>query len=134
LNQVYTDLGLTPPGDNASYTISAKDYSLFFRVLYNATYLNDTDSEKALSILSQVTFASGLVAGLPSGTVVAHKYGEYVNGNNDHVDSIELHDCGIIYSKKSPYLLCVMTKGQNLNGLQDVIASISKLVYTDIYK
>ena len=132
LNRTYTDLGLTAPEENAAYTISPKDYSLFFRVLYNATYLSRANSEKALTLLSQTTFKDGLVAGLPSGTTVAHKFGEHVNGTGSTVTSMELHDCGIVYAQGGPYLLCVMTKGQTLDGLEATITGISKMVYQDV--
>jgi hypothetical protein len=135
LNDFYTELGVHGPveGSSASlYTISATDYSLFFRILYNGTYLSDDTSEKALSILSKSTYADGLIAGLPAGSLVAHKYGEHVNGTADHIDSVELHDCGIAYVKNGPYLLCVMTKGTSLPGLQATIAHISKMIYDDV--
>ena len=132
LNQIYSDLGLQTPQTAATYTISANDYSLFFRVLYNATYLDAANSEKALSILSQATFANGLVAGLPAGTVVAHKFGERINGSGDRIDSVELHDCGIVYYSHNPYILCVMTKGKDLKTLSSTISGISKIVYNNI--
>ena len=132
LTQVYTDLGLAGPKINSVYTISIKDYSLFFRVLYNSSYLSRESSEKALSILSKTTFNDGIVKGLPSDIVVAHKYGEHVNGTGDQIDSIELHDCGIIYNKSGPYMLCVMTKGKTLASLSDTIGGISKIIYDDI--
>ena len=129
LNQVYQNLGLPQPSPDGGYTISANDYSLFFRVLYNATYLSKDDSEKALSILSTATWKDGLVASLPDGTIIAHKYGEHVNGQGDTIDSVELHDCGIVYPKNGPYLLCVMTKGKTVSNLTDVISHISKMIY-----
>ena len=132
LNRVYTDLGLTAPVGTTAYTISAKDYSLFFRVLYNATYLSRANSEKALSLLSEATFKDGLVSGMPAGTVVAHKFGEHVVGTGSTITSVELHDCGIVYVPNGPYLLCVMTKGPALGGLETAIAGISKLVYADV--
>lgn len=129
LTRVYTDLGLEAPSDATPYTISSKDYSLFFRVLYNATYLSRANSEKALTLLSQATFKDGLVAGLPTGTTVAHKFGEHVIGTGSTATSVELHDCGIVYVPGGPYLLCVMTKGPSLAGLESVVSGISKLVY-----
>ena len=133
IDQVFNDLNIPgPTGDGSSYEISAKDYSFFFRVLYNSTYLSRTNSEKALSLLSQATFKDGLVAGMPAGTTVAHKFGEHVIGTSTTISSVELHDCGIVYVPNGPYLLCVMTKGPSLGGLQNTIASISKLVYADV--
>jgi hypothetical protein len=131
LDEVYTDFGLKGPGDSDNYEISAKDYSLFFRILFNATYLNRQYSEKALSLLSQSTFTSGLVSGLPRGTIVAHKFGEHVlNDGSGNQTGIELHDCGIIYGKPQ-FLLCVMTRGQKVEDLEQTIKDITSLVYKE---
>ncbi len=128
LSQVYTELGLEGPQADSTYTISAKNYSLFFRILYNGTYLSDTLSERALSLLSKTTFKDGLVGGVPAGTLVAHKYGEHINSTNDKIESIELHDCGYVYDKNGPYLLCVMTRGTNYDALSSLIQEISHRV------
>ena len=132
LNDVYTELGMHGPGDDFSYTISTKDYALFFRILYNGTYITSESSEKALSLLSKATFKDGLVAGVPSGTVVAHKFGEHVNGTGNQIDSIELHDCGLVYPSNGPYLLCVMTKGKSLDSLKGFISTVSKMAYETV--
>jgi hypothetical protein len=132
LNGVYADLGLKAPKEGTTFTISAEDYSLFFRILFNGTYLSDANSEKALSILSKAVFADGLVAGLPKDTVVAHKFGEHINNAGEQVTSIELHDCGFVYVNQGPYLLCVMTRGKSLEGVQNTISGISKLVYSSL--
>lgn len=48
LNGVYTALGIPDPGDNsAEYKISARMQTLFFRILYNATYLSSEYSERS---------------------------------------------------------------------------------------
>ncbi len=86
LSGVYGELGLSGPESGERYTISAADYSVFFRIMYNGTYLSDASSEKALSILSRATFMDGLAAGVPSGTVVAHKFGEHVEGADGRVE------------------------------------------------
>ncbi len=133
LDAVYNALNIANPDTvSGTFTISPRTYSLFFRILYSATYLNDDMSEKALSILSQATFKDGLVAGLPSKLVVAHKFGEYVVTNSSNqMQGVELHDCGIVYYPTNPYFLCVMTKGSNLPQLENTIKNISSLVYND---
>ena len=70
LNEIYSDLGIVIPTDGSPFQISAKTYSEFFRILYNATYLNAQYSEKALQLLSATSFNEGLIAGVPSSTVV----------------------------------------------------------------
>ena len=129
LDSIYNALNIENPEGNNNFTISPRTYSLFLRILYSATYLNVADSEKALSILSETTFNDGLVAGVPKGTIVAHKFGEHIVAQNGQAPQIELHDCGIIYYPKNPYLLCIMTKGSGLNNLEEAIKNISGIVY-----
>ena len=131
LDQVYKDLKIPAPEDSGPpYTISPRQYSLFFRILYNSTYLSRQLSEKAMSILAQAEYSNGLVAGLPKNVTVAHKFGEHVNGNPQKgIDSVELHDCGVVYGPNLPYFLCVMTTGKTIDGLESTIKDISQEVY-----
>lgn len=134
LTEVYTDLGVHVPSSASVDFLSAKSYSYFFRVLYNATYLNRSLSEKALQLLSEPDFPQGITAGVPANITVAQKFGERsIFGPIDHRETgSELHDCGIIYYPKHPYLLCIMTKGYNFTDLTSVIQDISRLTYQDI--
>jgi len=127
ITQVHNDLGIEVADKNtASNFISVKTYASLFRVLYNASYLNREMSEKALGILSQAAFNDGLAAGIPADINVANKYG--ITGSYESGDR-QLHDCGIIYYPNNPYLLCIMTRGNNSQELAAVIAEISSLVY-----
>ncbi len=123
----YKDLGLKlPVMSNGEYYIRVKDYASFFRVLYNASYLTKTSSEKALSILARSTFNEGLRGGVPSTIPVASKFGERIWENtNEH----QMHDCGIVYYPGHPYLLCVMTKGKSFESLEKTISGVSRLIY-----
>lgn len=132
LNNVYNDLSIPQPnsGSSEGYTLTALEYSRFFRILYNGTLdLSWAHSEQILENLSQSTFTSGLVAGVPNTVPVAHKFGEHVTESQGKPSSIELSDCGIIYSPSKPYFLCVMTEGKDQTALANVIAQISKFVY-----
>ena len=129
LNDIYGELGVLIHKEGNTYVISARTYSLFFRTLYNATFLNQGMSEEALKILSKAEFKDGLVAGVPSDINVAHKFGQYATVRNGKVTSVEAHDCGIIYHIKSPYLLCVMTRGNDTKQLEEIIQQISRLTY-----
>lgn len=131
LDSIYNALNIENPNGKNDFTISPRAYSLFLRILYSSTYLNQANSEKALDILSKASFNDGLVALLPKEIVIAHKYGEYIVQQNNMPEQIELHDCGIIYYPKNPYLLCIMTKGKDLNSLKFIIQNISSLVYQD---
>ena len=128
---VYNDFRLppTPEGPVTDY-MTAKSYSVIFRALYNASYLTRTLSQRALQLLTRTGFTKGLVAGVPKGTVVAHKFGEHTYSLSDGTPvSRELHDCGIVYYPDHPYLLCIMTKGKDFPALESVISGISSLVY-----
>ncbi|MDB5237851.1 MAG: hypothetical protein JWM46_121 [Candidatus Kaiserbacteria bacterium] len=136
LSEVFTDLGLPVPseGQNVQY-LSTKLYAYFFRVLYNATYLDREYSQKALSLLSQSGFTVGIKAGVPSGTTVADKFGERsVLDTAGSLQSRELHDCGIVYKPGSPYLICVMSRstGSSFDAMAKNIADLSALVYKNI--
>lgn len=111
--------------------LSVKQYASFFRILYNATFLNNKMSEYALWLLANTTYNDGIKAGIPTTVKLSHKFGErfFIN-----TDTKQLHDCGIIYKDNQPYILCVMTKGKDLKQMTKIIASISKLVYTHLDK
>ena len=128
---LFNILGIKSYNPDADLLISPKQYSLFFRIIYNATFLSSDASEKALELLSKTTFNDGLVAGVPAGTTVSHKFGLYAVSKNNNVADIELHDCGIVYYKTNPYFLCIMTDGNSLSELESVIKNISSVVYKD---
>ncbi len=130
--EVHTDLGLPNPADGGDYKITAKEYAILLRVLYNATYLSRADSEKALQILSQAKYDPGLVAGIPTGTAIAQKYGEAIDDAASSNPEIVLSDCGIIYHSSHPFILCAMTKGKDLNNLNQALETISKTVWDQV--
>jgi beta-lactamase class A len=131
LDEVFSDLGIQVPSEG-DYQISTKTYALFFRILYNSTYLDRSSSEWALQLLNNSEFEYGLRASIPANIKIAHKYG--IDAPSGTGTNLLLHDCGIIYKSQSPYLLCIMTKGHNAQGLSDMISGISNLVYADIGK
>jgi len=130
--QTFSDLKISLREDPNSVQdfMTAKEFSYFLRVLYNATYINKVYSEKAMEMLSKVEYNQGILSGLPENVAVSHKFG-YANVGDDNKQR-ELHDCGIVYKKDKPYLVCIMTKSEsNLDKMQNVIADISSTFYTD---
>lgn len=126
IKKVHQDLDLIYPDSNTPEDyISVKSYAGLFRVLYNSTYLNREMSEKALNYLTKSDFHLGIEAGVPKNTVLALKFGI----RDIQTDMMQMHDCGIIYDLKKPYLLCIMTKGNNQNKLIKIIKDVSELIY-----
>lgn len=128
MNDVYRDLGMTEvvratnPIDDV---LSPRDNATAYRVLYNATYLTPSNSRSAIKLLLGDTFRKGVIAGLPKGVRYAGKYGERSFGGTR-----QLHDCGIVYYPKHPYIICIMTRGSDYGVLSGALKKIS----ADIYK
>jgi hypothetical protein len=87
-----------------------------------------------MELLTETKFKQGLVAGVPAGVRVAHKFGLFSVLDPvtvGQVNSRQLHDCGIVYKKNDPYLLCVMTKSNaDLPTITGFIKNISETVYS----
>jgi hypothetical protein len=129
---VFSDLGLVPPQkDDIGDTMSPKEYSIFFRILYNGNYLGAAFSQLALNTLSSTSFKDALVAGTPINTTISHKFGYRILKDSTDINKEirELHDCGIIYNPNRPYFLCVMTKGDNDQNLKNTIKDIANISY-----
>jgi len=109
LEDVYIHLGMddiidalkrAPEASAADNRITAKRYSVFYRSLYNATYLTPEYSNRFLEILRDVP-REHLSAGLPADVVFAHKTGI-------RTDERVWADSGVVYLSGRPYLLTVM--------------------------
>lgn len=129
IDRITLDLGVeTATEATPEDFMSVKGYSGLFRILYNASYLEKNLSEKALEILSRTEFTKGIVSGVPKSIKVSHKFGE--RELSDQVK--QLHDCGIVYHPKKPYLVCIMTRGDDFSKLSSTIGDISKMIYTSV--
>ena len=125
---VFTDLKLPAPDLHAKdYKLSVEEYTKFMRVLYASTYLNAKNSEYALTLLSQGAFKEGFLKQLPANAIVSHKFGEF-----SMPEEKQLHESGIFYVNNHPYLLTVMTRGNDVRKLPEVLSDISKYIYDSI--
>jgi beta-lactamase class A len=123
--QLFTDLGLEKPDrSSGNYALSAHDFSKFMVVLYNSSYLTPKYSQYALKLLTKCTFNKGMTRKLPAGVMVAHKFGE----QSEFPDS-DLSESGIVYSKDKAYLVTIMTHGENMDRLSDLISNLSQEIY-----
>lgn len=134
IHQTFSDLGVdisdannNPNGD----IITVKAYASFFRILYNASYLNPEMSDRALSLLETVSYKTAINSPIPQSIKVSHKYGERYF---EDTGVKQFHDCGIVYLPGKPYLICIMTRGKNFDKLTTTISDISKIIYDDISK
>jgi len=128
IQKLFTDIGLEAPSMYAKqYLFTPRQYSLFFRTIYNAAYLTIKDSEFAGELLSQTDFKDGIVKGLPSNVRLMHKFAEAGNQFEK-----QLHETGIIYLNSNPYLLSIMIKGKDNAQLSKLIGEISAAVYQEM--
>ena len=126
LRDLYKVLGVeTDVLTRVTGTMSVKSFSTFYRILFNASYLNRESSEKILRILNSAEYKKALVGGVPAGIKVAHKFGEGGAMGGER----QLQDCGIVYYPGNPYLLCVMAKGGSIESLEGFIRDVSAFVY-----
>ena len=125
-NQLFLDLKIPAPPSNGEFFITSADFSKFFRVLYNGTYLHPKYSEWGLRLLTTSTFKEGLQKGVDSTITIAHKFGERIIGNK-----IQFHEFGIVYINDNPYLIGIMSKGSSLNQLIEIAAEISRITFSE---
>ena len=130
LGEVLDNMDINNNPNEEGNFLTVHGYSGFFRILYNASYLNREMSEKALQLLSLQDFPLGISAGVPEGIKVAAKFGEIVPANKN--EDVQLHEFGVIYHPKNHYILGIMTRGHDFAHQAEVIRDISKLIYSEV--
>lgn len=126
--ETLASMGLAKSEGRSDDFLSVKRYASFYRALYNASFLSKEMSQKALDLLTRTVFHEGIDDGVPPEALVAHKYGIRRDGN-----TVQLHDCGIVYHPRTPYLLCVMTRGDGNDPLAAIIQEVSAMVYNEVH-
>jgi beta-lactamase class A len=127
--ELYTLLGVDPALiTDPAKTLTVKQYSMFFRILFNASFLSREHSEYALELLAKASYGHGIRSVTPQTIIVASKFGERSLGS----ELTQFHECAIVYYPNHPYLLCVMTRGADTQELIKVIESIATHVYKEI--
>ena len=107
--------------------ITAKRYSIFFRSLYNATFLNQKYSEMFLDILGGAP-KEYISLGLPEDINFVHKTGI-------RIDEKVMADSGVVYAGGRPYLITVMIAQKedgdlNREEIKKLFKDIGSLVYS----
>ncbi len=97
----------------------ADDQAELLLAVAEGRLVNAEASERALGYLESQTDSRGLVDGIPTGVVVAHKTGTLASVR---------HDGGIVFGER-PYVLVVMTEGLDEPSANALIARISQAVW-----
>lgn len=125
-DEILETLKRSPSGAEIDNRMTARSFSIFFRSLYNATYLSPEYSQRFLNILLNSP-REYLALGLPKDVPFAHKTGI-------RTDDRAWTDSGIVYLPRRPYLLTVMI--QEKPGASDpafspetIFSMISKEIY-----
>jgi beta-lactamase class A len=128
LQRLFSDLNLEVPNIKAKhYYFTVRQYSLFMRALYNASYLSIEKSEFAAELLSKCEFNEGVVNGIPKDTKLIHKFGE-----SGTPAEKQLHESAIIYLNNNPFLITIMTKGKDNKTLSKLIGEITAVTYRNL--
>ncbi len=133
---VLTELWIHLPENlNVGDFLTIQQYASLFRILYNAAYLSRDSSEYALSVLARSEFKEGIRQWIPEKVSIAHKFWErgYIDEKTKK-EVKQLHDCGIVYYKQYPYLLCIMTRWNNFSELSKVLGQTAKIIHEEISK
>jgi beta-lactamase class A len=110
-------------------------YASFYRILFNASYLSRDMSEKALRFLSQAAYRDGIISGVPQDIDVVAKYGERVivdDATGRPTGIQQLHEVGIVYHPRCPYIMGIMVRGNDPGKLKKVVRDISALIYQEV--
>ena len=120
--KLFSDLDLPlPKGDEAAFTLTARQGAAFFKAIYNTSYLSPEYADYAARLLSNCAFQQGFVKGLPAHTRMWHKFGEWRSPGR----APELHEAGVVYLRDTPYLMSIMTRGEDTEKLATAIRRIA---------
>ena len=101
-------------------TTTARGLLVLLEALAHGKAVSAAADKEMVAVLERQTFNDGIPAGVPAGTVVAHKTGS--------ITRIQ-HDAAIVYAAR-PYTLVILVRGiEDQKQSKALIAQISKIVY-----
>jgi beta-lactamase class A len=105
-----------------NYT-TAQDIAWLLEQIYSRTLINRQISESCLQVLKLQRVNDRIPRYLPLDTTVAHKTG---------LERGVCHDAGIILSRKGDFIICVLTKHENINAIasKNFIAQVALAIDT----
>ncbi len=104
------------------YTTTAKDLGTLFEGIYRSTYLERSNSDYLINLLSTVIARHNdrIAAGVPAGTKVAHKIGNL---------GAVWQDAGIVYGPKSDFVIITLNKLVTYESGKKTISAIAKVTW-----
>jgi beta-lactamase class A len=85
---------------NRSLPATAADMTTLIEAVASGAGVSNASRLEMLSLMSQEQYRQGVIAGVPAGTVVAHKSGSYTSAT---------HDVALVWGPAGPYVIAVMT-------------------------
>jgi beta-lactamase class A len=107
-------LGLSQTELSPSLYTTAKDLSLFLYKLEYGTLVSAADKSRLTDAMKRQIYRAGIPAG--TGLPVADKVG--------FIDSY-IHDAGVVYGPRGPYVLVIMTSGSSWSAIADAAKQIN---------
>ncbi len=135
LEKIFRDLSVEYNPDKREESMSLNAFAAFYRVLFNASYLSEEMSEKALRYLSKSTFRDGMAAGIPPNIELASKHGErtiLTTAGDEEKKLIQVHEFGIVYHPNRPFLLGIIVRGEDFDQLVKTIRDITRIAYEEV--
>jgi len=118
-DQTLVSLGITDTKFcNRALPATAADMATLIEAVASGAGVSNASRLEMLSLMSQEQYRQGVIAGVPAGTVVAHKSGSYTNAT---------HDVSLVWGPAGPYVIVVLTD-QQLNWA--AIANVSLAVWS----
>lgn len=107
--------------EGISNEATANGLAAMLRVIYERRAFSEEASEQMLEILHDQRHKSGIPAGLPKDTRVAHKTG--------NISTVH-HDAGIVFLEgRQPYVLAVLTRFDAEQGRGNAVADVSRDIH-----
>jgi beta-lactamase class A len=118
VNTAIEDLGLRDSGlYEDGLPVTARDLALLMEAIAVGEAISPEASADMVRLLDHDVFENGLVAGVPEGTLVARKTGNWSDAT---------HVAGIVYAPFGPYVFVALTR----NGYETaVIEALSRATY-----
>jgi beta-lactamase class A len=135
LERIFKDLDVEYDPNKKEEALSLNSFSTFYRVLYNASYLSEEMSEKALRYISQSSVREGMASGIPPNTDIACKQGIIATAADEAGQKqpvYQVYEFGIVYHARRPFLLGVLAQGGDTDKMVKIIRDITRLSYDEV--